>query len=205
MLTLYGVPGFGSAISEVMLAMTREPYDFVNVEGFDQPGPQQEKLIAINPLCQVPTLVLEDESIMTESAAIALMLLDRHPQFAPRPGTPARDRFWRLLVWLVANVYPTFTLADYPERLVDEQQAQLKANAQRLRKTYYQWLEQELGEGPYTFGEEITLLDAYWPVLRCWGPGREWFAANTPKLNAIADNVCGRVELETVLKANKLL
>ncbi|HBI08550.1 MAG TPA: glutathione S-transferase [Franconibacter pulveris] len=205
MLTLYGVPGWGSAISEIMLAMTREPYDFINVEGFDKPGPQQEQLIALNPLCQVPTLLLEEGGVMTESAAIALMLLDKHPQFAPRPGTPARDRFWRLLVWLVANVYPTFTLADYPERWVESQPEVLKASAQRQRKTLYQWLEQEMGEGPYAFGEEITLLDAYWPVLRCWGPGREWFAANAPKLNAMADAVCGRVELTAVLKANKLL
>jgi GST-like protein len=53
---------------------------------------------------------------MTETAAIALMILDQRPDLAPAPGTPQRPQFQRLLVWLVANVYPTFTYADYPER-----------------------------------------------------------------------------------------
>jgi len=82
-MNLYGAPGWGSAISEIMLTMAGEPYQFINVEGFDEPGPQRDRLQALNPLCQVPTLELDDGQILTESAAIALWLLDRHPQFAP--------------------------------------------------------------------------------------------------------------------------
>lgn len=37
MIKLYGVPGWGSAISEVMLTLADIPYQFVNVDGFDQP------------------------------------------------------------------------------------------------------------------------------------------------------------------------
>lgn len=116
MITVYGVPGWGSTISELMLSLADIPYEVVDVEGFDQPGPARERLRQINPLCQVPTLRLADGSIMTETAAIALMILDQRPDLAPAPGTPQRQQFQRLLVWLVANVYPTFTYADYPER-----------------------------------------------------------------------------------------
>lgn len=79
MIKLYGVPGWGSAISEVMLTLADIPYQFVNVDGFDQPGPQRELLLKLNPLCQVPTLELENGAIVTETAAIALMVLDRRP------------------------------------------------------------------------------------------------------------------------------
>lgn len=41
MIKLYGVPGWGSAISEVMLTTADIPYQFINVDGFDQPGPQR--------------------------------------------------------------------------------------------------------------------------------------------------------------------
>ena len=44
MIKLYGVPGWGSAISEVMLTLADIPYQFINVDGFDQPGPQRELL-----------------------------------------------------------------------------------------------------------------------------------------------------------------
>lgn len=57
---LYGVPAWGSAIVETMLALVGEPYDFVDVEGFDRPGAAQDRLAAVNPLRQVPTLVLDD-------------------------------------------------------------------------------------------------------------------------------------------------
>ena len=109
MIKLYGVPGWGSAISEVMLTLADIPYQFINVDGFDQPGPQRELLHKLNPLCQVPTLALENGAIMTETAAIALMVLDRCPDLAPPVGQAERQQFQRLLIWFVANVYPTFT------------------------------------------------------------------------------------------------
>jgi GST-like protein len=38
------------------------------------------------PSGQVPTLRLADGNIMTETAAIALMILDQRPDLAPAPG-----------------------------------------------------------------------------------------------------------------------
>ncbi len=93
MIKLYGVPGWGSAISEVMLTLADIPYQFVNVDGFDQPGPQRELLLKLNPLCQVPTLELENGAIVTETAAIALMVLDRRPDLAPPVGQADASSF----------------------------------------------------------------------------------------------------------------
>ncbi|MHA8113972.1 glutathione S-transferase family protein [Kosakonia cowanii] len=205
MITVYGVPGFGSAISEAMLTLADIPYQFHDVKGFDQPGPQQELLRKLNPLCQVPTLQLEDGSVMTESAAVALMILDRHPDLAPAEGTPERQQFWRLLIWLVANVYPTFTYADYPERWAPDAAEQLKESCIAYRKTLYRWLESQLQAAPYAFGEQLTLLDIYLCVMRNWGPRQAWFASNTPKINAIADAVCVLPKLESVLRRNEII
>ncbi len=204
-MNLYGVPGWGSAISEIMLTMVGQPYQFIDVEGFDAPGPQRDSLLQRNPLCQVPTLELDDGEILTESAAIALWLLDSYPDFAPPVGSPQRQQFWRLLVWLVANVYPTFTYGDYPQRWVTDNPQALTASTDRHRETLLRWLETQLSDGPYSFGERLTLIDAWWPVIRRWRPREAWFAAETPKLNAVADRVCTRPELQAVLRANKLL
>ncbi|WP_202864448.1 glutathione S-transferase [Klebsiella pneumoniae] len=116
--TLYGLPGWGSTLAEIMLVAASTPFDFVAVEGFDAPGPNRNRILALNPLGQIPVLVLADGQVMTESAAIALHLAETHPGagLAPAPGDPARARFLRLLVWIVANIYPTFTYGDYPER-----------------------------------------------------------------------------------------
>ncbi|MGU3522733.1 glutathione S-transferase family protein [Enterobacteriaceae bacterium C23F] len=204
MLTLYGVPGWGSAISEVMLTMAEMPYHFVNVEGFDEPGLQHDVLEQLNPLCQVPTLRLADGTIMSESAAIALMILDMRPDLAPPPGSPQRALFQRLLIWIVANVYPTFTYADYPQRFAPDAPEQLQNSCIAFRKTLYQWLDRQL-VGPYALGDNVTLLDAYIVVMRTWGPRAAWFAENTPRLSAIADHIAQREELQAVLRNNDIL
>lgn len=201
MLTLYGVPGWGSAISEVMLTMAEIPYHFVDVDGFDSPGPQHDVLEQINPLCQVPTLRLGDGTIMTESAAIALMILDERPDLAPPPGSEQRALFQRLLIWIVANVYPTFTYADYPQRFAPDAPEQLQNSCIAFRKTLYQWLDRQL-VGPHALGDNVTLIDAYIVVMRTWGPRAAWFAEHTPRLSAIADRVAQLPALQKVLGDN---
>lgn len=159
----------------------------------------------MNPLCQVPTLILENGNVMTETAAIALMILDRCPELAPPVGHAERQQFQRLLIWLVANVYPTFTYADYPQRWVPDAAAQLKKNCIEYRKSLYMWLNDQLSAEPYAFGDQLTLLDVYIAVMRTWGPGHDWFQDNTPNISAIADAVCQHPRLRTVLKNNKII
>ncbi|MCS4376723.1 glutathione S-transferase family protein, partial [Klebsiella quasipneumoniae] len=177
----------------------------VDVEGFDQPGPARERLRQINPLCQVPTLRLADGNIMTETAAIALMILDQRPDLAPAPGTPQRQQFQRLLVWLVANVYPTFTYADYPERWAPAAAEQLVENCRQYRNNLYLWFEQQLAARPWALGASITLLDCYIAAMYSWGPREAWFDDHAPKFAAVARAVYQRPELAAALRRNKLI
>ncbi|MGL5455369.1 MAG: glutathione S-transferase family protein [Enterobacterales bacterium] len=205
MIKVYGAPGWGSAIGELMLTLADIPYRFIDISGFDSEGPQRDLLKKINPLCQVPTLTLENGEVMTETAAIALMVLDRRPDLAPPVGSTERQQFQRLLIWLVATIYPTYTYADYPERWVPDAPAQLKKNGIEYRKSLYLWLNDQLSAEPYAFGEQLTLLDCYLCVMRTWGPGHDWFQDNTPNISAIADAVCQRAELRQVLKNNEII
>ncbi len=82
------------------------------------------------------------------------------------------------MVWLVANVYPTFTFADYPKRWASDAPEQLKKNVIEYRKSLYIWLNSQLTAEPYAFGEQLTLVDCYLCVMRIWGPGHKWFQDN---------------------------
>jgi len=66
---LFGVKGWGSAITEAQLALCKAPYEMVEVDGFDSPSAARDRLLAYNPLAQVPTLVLPHGVVMRESAA----------------------------------------------------------------------------------------------------------------------------------------
>ena len=198
---LYGVRGWGSAIAESMLALAGQGYEFVDVEGFNRAGLARDRLAAVNPLVQVPALVLDDGTIMTETAAITLHLSDRAPGLAPAIGTPERPRFYRLLIWLVANVYPTFTYGDYPERWAPSATEELVASTDRYREALFRWLEEQVAE-PFVLGDEPCALDIYVAVMVAWRPRPPWFEQNTPKLMRIAERTRQMPSVTAVLAAN---
>ncbi|WP_082443338.1 MULTISPECIES: glutathione S-transferase family protein [unclassified Sphingomonas] len=200
---VYGVPQWGSAIVEAMLALVGQPYAFVDVEGFDRPGEARDRLAAVNPLRQVPTLVLDDGEVLTETAAIALWLADRHAALAPPAGTTDHRRFLRLLIWIVANVYPTFTYGDYPERWAPSAPDELVDATNAHRQRLYRWLEEQV-VGPYVLGEQPSALDCYAAVMIDWRPGRAWFAENTPRLCAAAGLMRRDPRLVAVMAHNRL-
>lgn len=201
--TLYGAPGWGSTLVEAMLAVAQIEYDFVNVEGFDEGGPPRERLLALNPIGQIPVLELPDGSVMTESAAIALWLAEQHPEasLAPPPGTPERAQFLRYLIWLVANVYPTFTYADYPERWAPDDADRLRDTVIDYRKRLWRWFE-GVAQAPYVLGDHMSVLDIYVAVMVHWRPGPKWFEAETPRLAAIADRIAAHPAIGPVITRN---
>jgi GST-like protein len=201
---LYGVPGWGSVLAEAMLAWCEVPFEFVDVEGFDRPGPAHDVLRAVNPLAQVPTLVLPDGRVLTESAAITLWLAETHPDaaLAPPPGSPERAAFLRRLVWFVAAVYPTFTYGDYPERWAPRDPDGLRDSTLAHRRQLYLQLESELGGGPWVLGGTPSALDVYVGAFSHWRPQRAWFEGATPKLARIAREVHAMPKLAGVWARN---
>lgn len=197
---LYGATGCGSAITEIMYTLAGESYQFIDVSGFEQPGSARNRLLQINPLAQVPALQLADGRVITESAAIALLLLDRHPQLVPAD----RTRFYHLLIWLVANVYPTFTYGDVTTRWTLLGERELLASTENYRQQLWRWLESQIEEGPYLFGTQISLLDAYLAVMVSWRPRQAWFAEHTPKLMAIARRVRELENIRPIIARNQL-
>lgn len=189
MMKLYGEPGWGSAIVEAQLEWYGLPYEFESVGNLFKSGEARQRLSAINPLAQVPALVAQDGTVMTESAAITLYLAETtgEDSLVPAPGSVLRPVFLRWLVFVVANVYPTFTYADEPARFVAAEDAQ-----EGFRKTVddyairmYRVMEDAAGT-PWFLGARFSALDVYLCTLTRWRPGRDWFAENTPKLSASA-------------------
>jgi len=202
--TVFAVPGWGSVLAEAMLALCSAPLRIEDVTGFDQPGPARDRLLRVNPLGQVPTLLLPDGTVMTESAAIALLLSERHPQagLTPASGTAHRPAFLRRLVWITANVYPTFTYGDYPERWAGADPEGLRAATDRYRERLWREFESELPAGPWALGDQLSALDVYIAAMTHWRPRRAWFAAQCPRLLAIAVRADEHPLLGPVLRRN---
>src|SRR5688572_22796341 len=94
---LMSAKGWGSVLAETAMASAGVDYE---IEDVDMEGPRTS-LLRVNPLGQVPTLILPDGRVMTESAAIVLHLHDLNPAagLAPAPGDAERPDFLRWLVF----------------------------------------------------------------------------------------------------------
>lgn len=203
--TLYGARGWGSALVEGFFALADIYFSFEDVNGFDQPGEARDRLTAINPLAQVPTLILPDGTVMTESAAIALLLSERHPhsQIAPAPSDPRRPMFLRRLIWIVANIYPTFTYYDYPLRWVASEPDLFQERVLDYRKALWLEFEKAIHRGSTgVLGDQISALDVYVAVMTRWRPGLAWFRQHCPVLSSIGQRAVESPVLGSVLSRN---
>ena len=190
--------GCGSSIVEAALvlcgvAYDREELDYTRDE-------DRAKLSAVNPLAQVPTLVMPDGGVMTESAAIAIYLDEQYPAagLLPPPGDTSRRDALRWLVFLVAAVYPTFTYGDEPAKWAGPE---LRESTNRHREKLWRQIEGE-ARGPWFLGDRFSMLDVYIGVMTRWRPRRGWFTQNCPKLAAIATAVDSDPRLTALWSAN---
>jgi GST-like protein len=186
---LFGEPGWGSVIVEAQLDWYGLEFEFERVGDLFKVAEGRQRLAAVNPLAQIPTLVLANGDVLTESAAITLWLAEQQgaDSLVPRAGDAARAPFLRWLVYLVANVYPTYTYGDDPARFVDGEDAQrsFRDHVNAYRNKVYSVLESVAGT-PWFLGARFSALDIYVCAMTRWRPGREWFAANAPRLATIA-------------------
>ncbi len=206
---LFAAKGGGSMIVEAAFGFTKLPLTIKDVS-WDDLGWDSKMLKDLNPLGQVPTLVLPDGSVMTESAAIFLHLADRVKDYPLVPSQRHKQRaaFLRWLVFLVAAVYPTFTYGDVPERWVGVSKDKGAGKALRHatdehRKVLLEFLEVQV-TGPWFLGRTMSALDVFVWVLAKWRPGTDWLKAECPKLSEIARAmsqhvVCKRVTARNVM------
>jgi GST-like protein len=194
-----GTKGCGSVLTEAALTLAEIPYQREEID-YARPGPELDRLRALNPLGQVPTVVLPDGSVMTESAAIALYIDEQVPAagLLPPPGDPLRPTALRWLIFLVAAIYPTFTYGDEPERFVGDAGPRLREATDARRLEMWRQLEAEL-KGPWLLGARFSILDVFVAVMTHWRPRRAWFAEHCPRLSAIATTVDGEPRLRQLL------
>lgn len=189
MYTLYGKAGWGSVIVEAQLDLAGLPYRIEEVDPLESAA-DRERLAKFNPLAQLPTLILPGGAVMTESAAITLHVGDQAPKagLVPPAGDKTRDAFLRWLVFIVANIYPMFTVGDDTSRFVADPAAQkeLRVSTENYKSRSWQIVESGIAPKPWFLGARFSALDIYAASMTRWRPQRAWFKENCPKLYSAA-------------------
>ena len=188
MYTLYGKRGSGSATIEAALAIAGAPYRIVETASWDTNDAFPD-LLKINPIGQIPTLVLPDGTALSESAAI-LIHLDSTASgqgLLPRDGS-ARAQAIRGLVFIAANCYSAITIIDFPERFCTDIDDALKERIRggtraRLHRHWEIFADMFAGH-PFLTGDEVGALDLYAAVVSKWSGARAHLATHRPQFHA---------------------
>ena len=191
MYTLYYSPGAASMVVHLALLEIGAPYrlELVDVHASGQREPGYLKL---NPQGTVPTLVV-DGMALAESAALLMVLAERHPdaRLAPPPASAERDAWHQWIVYLSNTLAATFRFWFYPTDLgASEHPPQIReALARKIEGVWDRANAHLAGAGPYVIGREFSGADLYVTMLMRWSrkmpkPATEW-----PALKALADRV----------------
>ncbi|MGE0241500.1 MAG: glutathione S-transferase family protein [Parvibaculaceae bacterium] len=207
MYRLYGRPGTGSVAIEAILEAAGTPYEVTIVERSAN-GEVPEKLAGLNPMGQVPVLRLPDGGIMTESAAIALYLADRHPEagLAPSPQSAERAAYLRWMVYLAANVYMTGLAAYYPDRYTSDQNGGKCVKSAALNRMAREWeiYADALGDKSYILGDRMSAADIYAAMQATWNFDVPVFFKKHPNLRAMYDRVTAHPAIAKVWGRNEM-
>ena len=200
MYTLYGWKLTGSLAVEAGLREASAEFEIVpvNLQADEQ---HSEEFGRINPRRQLPALKLPDGSIMTEGAATLLHIADAFPEagLAPRPGSPGRAQHDRWLIFLAVNVYEGELRKLKPERYTEDPACgpSVKQAAFSYVNQHYKLLEDAIGDGPYFFGNDFTVLDIDIWMLAQWMDS-DWLSSECPRVKALAEAVAARPKIAPV-------
>ena len=196
---LYGKQGSGSAAIEAALAIARVPYRLVETATWDR-NAAYDDLLKLNPLGQVPTLVIGDGTAISESAAILIHLGLAHPESGLLPrDEAARARALRGLVYVAANCYAAIGVIDYPERWTlpagdEATNERVRAGARaRLHATWSAFAD-VFGEG-FASRETPGALELLAAVVSKWSGARKHLAEHRSAFHA----ALARVEAHPVV------
>lgn len=190
---VHGAPGTGSVAVEAALTLLGEPYAVVDRRTWKELA-DSEEMARVNPLRQVPALVLPSGELMTESQAILTYLADSHPAagLSPAWDDPLRPRFLRWMSFLSAQVYALYWIRDLPSRMAEGPKGEALVKARTLQRIAECWQVmdgQVAPAGRFMLGDEISVLDLYLAVLSRWGPRRKGFYAAAPGLAPVVKAV----------------
>ena len=113
---LYGAKGAGSVAPQALLTHLKATFE-LKLISFDANEHQSEAFLTVNPRGQIPVLVLDDKSVLTESLAIMLHVADNHLSsgLIPTPGSAERAQVYRWMSFAATNVYEGFLRLFYPD------------------------------------------------------------------------------------------
>lgn len=199
---LYFSPGACSLAPHIILRESASAFTLEQVDIATHLTGEGRDYFQINPKGQVPALLLEDGSLLSEGPVIAQYIAERAANHALMPvaGSLARYRVLEWQNYITAELHKSFSPLFNPEF----EPAAKSLHTQLLRKKYT-WLESQLNDSGYLTGADFTVADAYLFAVTGWAKYLNLDLSDLPKLQGFLARVAARPAVYQAMQAEGLL
>ena len=154
----------------------------------------------INPKGSAPALELDNGEVLTENAVILQYLGDRAgSDVLPPVGDFRRYRVLEMVNFITTELHKRFSFLFNPNASAEAKEMVTMEIGKKL-----DFIDQRLGGGPFLFGDELTLPDAYLFVITGWAEKmiglEKW-----PNLAGFRERMLKRPSVRHVLQFEGLL
>jgi glutathione S-transferase len=199
---LYYAPGACSMASHIALRETGLPFEIDKLDAATKMTAGGENFMLVNPKGYVPTIRLDDGSILTEGAAVLQYIADQNPAsgLAPRAGTMERYRLQEWLTFIGTELHktygPLFSKAVSPEA---------KTRGFDLLTRRLGYVETQLADRSYLMGDTFTVADAYMFVVVRWSDRIGFDLGPFPRIREYLARIAARPSVQAAMKAEGLI
>lgn len=198
---LYYSPGRCSQAPHILLHELGLSHDSARVDLKTKKVEDGRDYSKINPKGSVPALELDSGEVLTENAVVLQYLGDRSGLGQVLP--PIGDfRRYRVLEWV--NYITTELHKSFAPLFSSDASDETKAFFKKQIADRFDFVEKQLGNGPFLMGETLTLPDFYLFVMTGWGE-KTLGLDKWPGLKAFRERMLERASVRQVLKFEGLL
>lgn len=160
-----------------------------------------DDFLAVNPKGQIPTLLLNDGSILTEGVAIVQYLADQKPdrQLMPEQGTLACYHALEWLNYIATELHKGFSPLFNPKTPDD-----FKAVTREALSKKFAYVNESLKDNQFLLGARFSVADAYLFTVMGWAKALKFDLSALTELNAYLDRVAARPAVDAALTAEGL-
>jgi len=199
---LYYAPGACSLSPHIVATEAGVPVELEKVDLGKHQTASGKDFMTINPKGYVPTLQLDDGTILTEGPAIVQYLADQKPGSGLAPANGSVDRY-KVQEWLNfigtelhKNFGPLFNPAT-PDAVKETSKANI---AKRLG-----YLNEQLANKQYLMGNNFTVADAYAFTIVNWTNFVKIDLKGYPNVAAYMQRVGARPKVQETLRSEGLM
>ena len=197
---LYYSPAACSQAPHILLHEIGLSHDAAKVDLRSKMVEDGRSYLQVNPKGSVPALELNNGEVLTENAIVLQYLGDRAgSDVLPPVGDFRRYRVLEMVNFITTELHKSF--APLFKSSAGEETKRFYRDVIRERLDY---AEERIGEGPFVFGETLTIADPYLFVISGW-TDKLIGLTNWPNLTAFREHMLGRPSVRHVLRFEGLL